>query len=96
MILTREMIAAVSRPGGVSISCKSPSTSIAHAQLVLEGLDMDIRCPRLDGPADQLVDEADHRRFARHVLQPLGIIAAVVSGVPECPRCLAEGLPLRP
>ena len=46
---------------------------VAHPQPIGEGLEMDIRGVGLDRPRDQLVDEADDRRLARQVLQPLGI-----------------------
>ena len=35
---------------------------------------MDVRRMRLDRAGNQLIDQADHRRLARQVLQPLGIL----------------------
>ena len=74
MILMREMMAAASRAGGVSTSCSTPSIAVAHAQPVLERLDVDVRGAGLDRAGDQLVDQPDDRRLARQVLQPLGIV----------------------
>ncbi len=48
--------------------------AIADAQLVFEGIDVNIRSPALDGLRDQLVDEADQRRFAGQVAETLGVI----------------------
>ena len=48
--------------------------AVADPQPILERLDMDVGGMGLDGAGDQLVDEADHRRLARQVLQPLGIL----------------------
>ena len=48
--------------------------AVAHAQAILEGLDMDIGGAGLDGAGDELVDEADHRRLAGEVFQPLGVL----------------------
>ena len=77
MILTRETIAARQPAGRRLHLVQHAVDAVADAQLVLERLDVDVRRARLDGAADQLVDEADHRRLARHVLQPLGVLAAV-------------------
>ena len=48
--------------------------AVADAHPVFERLDMNVGGHALDRLGDDLVDQADDRRFARHVLQPLGII----------------------
>ena len=48
--------------------------AVAHAQPVLERLDMDVGRLRLDRAGDDLVHQAYHRRLAREVLQPLGVL----------------------
>ena len=63
----RDVIAAVRRTGGASVSCRTP-------QAVLERLDMDIGGLGLHRPSDDLVDKADHRRLARQIFQALGVL----------------------
>jgi hypothetical protein len=47
--------------------------AVTHAQTVLEWLDMNVGCLGLHRAGDDLVDQPDHRRLARQILQPLGI-----------------------
>ena len=48
--------------------------AVADAQAVLERLDMDVGGLGLHRPGDQQVDQPDHRRLARQVLQPIGVV----------------------
>src|SRR5207248_692210 len=50
--------------------------AVTDAQSILERLNMNVRRSGLDRAGDQLIDEADNRRFARQVFQPLGILVA--------------------
>ena len=79
MILMREVIAAARLAGGLSASCNIAVAAVAHPQPVFERFDMDVRGLGLHRPGEDLVDQADHRRLARHVLQPLGIVLACVA-----------------
>ena len=47
--------------------------AVADVQPVLGRFDVDVGCARLDGSRDDLVDQADDRRFAGEVAQPLDI-----------------------
>ena len=53
MILTREMTAAVERGGGDSTSLQNAVDAVAHLELVLEGLDVDVRGAGLHRPLDR-------------------------------------------
>ena len=48
--------------------------AVADAQAVLERLDMDVGGLSLDRPGNQDVHQPDHRRLARQILQPIGVL----------------------
>ncbi len=74
MILMRDMIAACeSRRRRLGL-VQHAIIAIAHAQPVLERLDMDVGRLGLDRAGDDLVDQPDDRRFAGEILEPLGIL----------------------
>ena len=64
--------------------------TVADAHAVLERLDMNVRGHALDRLGDDLVDQPDHRRLARQILQPLGIIFRCFDGF----RCFRGGFGL--
>ena len=74
MILMREMIAARQPRRRALRLVQHAVIAVADAQPVLERLDMDVGRLRLDRAGDDAVDQADHRRLAGEVLQPLGIV----------------------
>jgi hypothetical protein len=49
--------------------------AIAHAQRIAGRLDMDVGGASLDGGRNPSIDQADHRRVACQIAQPLGILA---------------------
>ena len=53
---------------------QDPVITVAHPQPVGERLQMHIGGMGLHRPRDQLVDEPDHRRLARQILEALGIL----------------------
>ena len=48
--------------------------SIANPEQILKGLEVDIACPRLDGPRDDEVDEPDDRPFRGHITEVIDIL----------------------
>ena len=48
--------------------------AVAHAQHVLEGLDVDVRGGGFHRAADDLIDQPDNRRLARQILKPFGVV----------------------
>ena len=74
MILMREVMAAARRGGWALRLVQHAVVAVAHAQRVLERLDVDVRGLGLHRAGDDLVDQPDHRRLAGQVLQPLGIL----------------------
>ena len=50
---------------------------VAHLELVLEWLDMDVRGPLLDRPIDRQVDEPDDGRLARQVAEVVDVLLVI-------------------
>ena len=48
--------------------------AVAHAQPVGKRLQVDVGRMSLDGARDQLIDQPDHRRFARQIFEALGVL----------------------
>ena len=69
----REVMAAVSRGGGLIRLVQHAVVAVADAQAILERLDVDVGRQGLDGAGDDAVHQADDRRFAGEILQPLGV-----------------------
>ncbi len=60
--------------GGAIDLVQHAVVAVAHAQPVLEGLEMDVGRLGLHRAGDDLVDQADHRRLAGQILQALGVL----------------------
>jgi len=56
--------------------------AIAHAETVLEGLDVDVRGLRRDGLVDEEVDEPDHGRLERHVAKLVDVLLGLALSRP--------------
>ena len=68
-IFKREITAAFNWRGGDSTSCRMPSIAVANFELILKGLDMNVRGAALERAHEHLVDQPDDRHFGRHVAQ---------------------------
>ena len=51
--------------------------AVPDAQGVLEGLDVDVGGPRVDGVLDEEIDEPHHGRLERHVAQMIDVLVGV-------------------
>ena len=80
MILRRLMIAFFSLSGGVISSCEHAVDAVAHAELLLVGLDVDVARALLDGVEQDHVDEADDRRVLARLLELEEVDVLVVAG----------------
>ena len=79
MILMREITARAQPRRRRFHRAQHAVDAIAHAELVLHRLDVNVRGARFHRLGDQQIDEADDGRFAGYIFQPIHVVGALSS-----------------